>query len=204
MELLRYSIPHRVAHDLESLVYVLLFLCSHLKGPGKDVRDPPLYGGGQNSLHPSGIQQWIRTRNPKTLGDVKYSNMIGHFDEDILPHISPYFSPLEPYISRLWNILFPGRLTNTTVGKNPTHSTATCREVIDIFKSALGDEKLLMEARNPPVSLGKRSRPGDLIPARNGWDAVEPTEKHFTAELKETSAPRRQRAFLGKGKRKVG
>jgi len=203
MELLRYSIPHRVAHDLESLVYVLLFLCSHLKGPCKDVRDPPLYGGG-DKLHPSGIQTWIGTRNPKTLGDVKYSNMIGHFDEDILSHISPYFSPLEPHISGLWNILFPGRLTNTTVGKNPTHSTATCRDVIDIFKSALGDEKLQMEARNSPVSLGKRSRPGDLIPARNGWDAVEPTEKHFTAELKETSAPKRQRAFLEKGKRKVG
>ena len=36
-----YGIPHRVAHDLESLFYVLLFICTHLGGPRNSVGNLP-------------------------------------------------------------------------------------------------------------------------------------------------------------------
>lgn len=201
MELLLYGIPHRVAHDLESVLYALLFICTHLKGPRNDVRDPPLYGGGDTCNHPSQLKKWITTRDPRTLGHLKYSHMIGHFETDVLPHISPYFKPLQPHISALWNILFPHRLTRPSIGKEATHSTATCADVINVFKSVFQDESLIEEAKQPNV-LGKRSHPGDLIISTNDWDAGKPSKKLLTAKPNIKSKVARQTKLMTKSHRK--
>jgi hypothetical protein len=199
MELLKYGIPHRVAHDLESIVYVLLFICTHLQGPCNAIGDPPLYGGAGSSVHKSGIQQWINTKDPKTLGQTKFTHMIALFEEDILPFISPYFKPIIPFISELWNILFPQRLTKPTVGKESMRSSATCLNVINAFKSVLQDKALQEEAKNPSTILGKRSRPGELI--SNGWDAVEPTKKLLSGEAKDNQSTPRKSKLMRKSRR---
>jgi hypothetical protein len=178
---------------------VLLFLCTHLQGPRNAIGDPPLYGGADSSKHKSGIQQWIHTKDPKTLGNMKFTHMIALFEEDILPCISPYFKPITPFISGLWNILFPQRLTKPTVGKESMQSPATCLDVINIFKSVLRDKNLQEEAKNPSTILGKRSRPGELI--SNGWDAVEPTKKLLTAEAKDKQSTARKSKLMKKSHR---
>jgi Fungal protein kinase len=57
IKLLIHGSIHRVAHDMESVLYVLLFICSHLEGPCGAIRDPPLYGntGSADKVHPSSI-----------------------------------------------------------------------------------------------------------------------------------------------------
>jgi hypothetical protein len=204
MELLKYEIPHGVAHDLESLVYVLLFLCTHLKGPCNDIGDPPLYGGDNSSKHPSGIKQWLNAKDFKVLGHIKFSNMIGDFERDILPYISPYFDPLKPHISALWNILFPQRLTKPIVGQEAVHSTATCLDVINVFKTVFVDKSLIDEAKRQSIAiLSKRHHPGDLISAANCWDAVETPKELLTAKPKNnpsTSRPRKVMKLAQKGK----
>lgn len=141
------------------------------------------------------------TKEPKMVANLKFSSMIAYFEEDILPHISPYFKPLKPHISALWNVLFPQRLTQPMVGKEATHSTATCLDVINIFKSAFGDELLIEEAIKPSTILGKRSHPGDLISATNGWDAVELPKNLLTAEPKKNPTTVRQSKLMKKTRR---
>ena len=166
MELLFQAIPHHIAHDLELLLYVLLFICTHLQGPYNSVRDPPLYEKGQP--HPSPMKEWFYSTNPLRLRDLKFSHMIGHFESDNLPNMSPYFKPLKLYISALWNILLLQRLTMPSVGLRATHSSATCCDVISIFKSVLEDKSLIEEAKQSSAILGKYSHPRDLISAKNG------------------------------------
>lgn len=209
MELLIYGIPHRVAHDLESLFYVLLFICTHLNGPHNTVRDPPLYGkgvkcehaGGVGCKHPSPIKNWMCTTDPKSLGHMKFSHMIGHFEILILPNISPYFKPLTPHLSSLWKVLFPQRLTAPSVGQEATHSPATCLDVINIFKSVLEDKSLIEQAKNTSV-LGKRSSPGDHVANTNDWDAVKVSRNLLTVEPGMKPTTTRRSALMTKGHRK--
>jgi hypothetical protein len=203
MELLLYGIPHRVVHDLESLLYVLLFICTHLQGPRNTVGTPPLYGGRPGCEHPSRMKDWIRTTDPVNLGHLKYSHMIGHFELDILPYISPYFQPLKQHISALWNTLFPHRFTVPTVGKEATHSPATCLDIIKVFKAALEDKSLIEEANQSSTILGKRSSPGDLVSAADSWDAVKVPKKLLTAEPRIMPTVLRKTKLMGKGHRVI-
>ena len=109
IELLIHGSPHRTAHDLESILYVLLFICTHLKGPSCQVRDPPLYGGDNKSIHPSSMKQWFTESHLATLGHLKFSHMMSHFNTFILSFIlstiSPYFFLLKNYIGNFWKAL---------------------------------------------------------------------------------------------------
>jgi hypothetical protein len=195
--LLIFASPHRVIHDAESLLYVLLFLCSHLAGPG-EVRDPPLYGSGPSgSEHPSGIKQWLAATNLNTLGHTKFSHMGAHIDVEILPHLSPYFSPLRSHICNLWTALFPNQLS--TGGPHASHSKATILDLIKAFKKVLSDPDLIARAKDAaPGNLRKRSRPGELIIAANGWDAIHPSKKQVVVK---TTTEKRRTSFMRKSRK---
>ena len=169
IELLLFAPPHRVVHDAESLIYVLLFLCSHLDGPGS-LGNPPLFGSG--SAHPSGIRSWLSASSLKMLGHAKFSQMTAHFGVDILPYLSPYFKSLGPHILKLWTALFP----KIELTKDASHSVATLRNFIDAFKTVLSDEDLIAAATSSG-STRKCSLPGELVISSNGWDAVPPKKR---------------------------
>jgi len=46
LDLLLHASPHTVAHDLESLFYVILFICTNLKGPNMQIRQNGVFGKG--------------------------------------------------------------------------------------------------------------------------------------------------------------
>lgn len=119
------------------------------------------------------------------LGDVKSNHMFRYFEEFILQHISPYFQPLVPYIKQFWSALHPQGDT--------CHSTATGRDIVNVFKSALLDTELINQARQSPNTLGKRALPGDLAASENGWDAVRPSKKELRskADMKQGKPSRR-------------
>jgi hypothetical protein len=56
------------------------------------------------------------------------------------------------------------------------HSSATPMDIINIFKAALLDEDLITQLKSTQSILSKRSAPGDLISAHNGWDVVAVSE----------------------------
>jgi hypothetical protein len=189
IELLLYAPLHRAIHDAESLVYVLLFLCSHLDGPGS-VGDPPLFGSG--SKHPSGISSWLSANSLNMLGHAKFSQMTAHINVDILPHLSTYFKPLSPHIFKLWTTLFP----STSIlpkDSDASHSVATLRDLINTFKEILLDKDLITKA-SAAGSVRKRSHPGELIISGNGWDAIPASKKQMTVK----TTPTRRKSFMRK------
>ena len=94
-------------------------------------------------------------------------------------------------------IIKPG---STPVGPTVVHSTATCLDVINIFKTVLLDPELIANAKESCSVLGKRSYPGDLIVAPLGWDAVKVTKRNLEGEP-HMSVARRKRKFLDKGRK---
>jgi hypothetical protein len=199
MELLIYGIPHRVAHDLESVMYLLIFICTHLQGPRNALSDTPLYGGDGNHEHPSPLKEWFRITNPENLGHMKIGHIIINFKSQVLHHISPYFNPLKPYISALLTILFPKLLLD----EKATHSPATCRDFINIFKTVFEDKALIEEAKQSSTILGKRSHPGEPITAPDGWGSVEPTKKQLSTDPKNKPTTHRNRTFFTRSHRKT-
>ena len=188
MELLLFAPPHRAIHDAESLIYVLLFLCSHLDGPNS-VGNPPLLGSGGATKHFSGISHWLSATSLNSLGHVKFSMMTTHFSIDILPHLSPYFELLKPHIRNLRAALFPSQDISN---QDASRSVVTLRDLINTFKTVLLDEALIEAAKDPSTH---RKRPGELIISENGWDAVPAPKKAMVAKMK----PKRRKSVLSKG-----
>ena len=56
--------------------------------------------------------------------------------------------------------------------RDAIHSNVRCEDIVSILKSALLDPALIEEAKEARSLLGKRSAPGDLVVAPNGWDAI--------------------------------
>ena len=181
LELLIHGSLHRVAHDLESVLYVLLFVCTHLNGPYGEKRDPPLYGGIRNDskTHPSCMKAWLNPQNKDSLQDLgymKYGHMMGYFESEILKHISPYFHPLKHHIKAFWNTLIPPETRVLAASgndeKRAIHSLATPGNIINVFKVALLDDRLIEDAKAARKDHNKRSHPGDLVADSNCWDTV--------------------------------
>lgn len=207
MELLIYGSPHRVAHDLESLFYVLLFICTHLGGPRNTLGNPPLYGE-TNREHNSKIKTWLSSNNLVDLGMLKYSHLFAFFESAIVSHISPYFKPLQQHLYLLRKTIFPhwehrsdGAVgLNMDLGKHFVHSDVTCSKVIEAFKTILLDESLISEAEKGPTTLGKRSLPGGYDTVKHGWDVVRPSKRTMATGPKFNQSTARRAKLLMKGK----
>jgi len=123
--------------------------------------------------------------------------MMGHFESHILPHISPYFNPLKKYLIAFRNVLLPKRFLSNR-SKEAVHSLTTCRRVINVLKAALLDKKLIDEARQSHSVLGKRSVPGDLVVASNGWDVVKVPKTMLTEKPKLSPTTTRRTKLMTK------
>lgn len=203
LELLIHGSYHRVAHDLESVLYVLLVICTHLNGPLGKIRDPPLYGK-KSYNHPSLMREWFSsTENLANLGHMKYSHVMAHFETHVLEYISPYFFPLKKYIVDFRDALFP--LRGHRDGAIVTHSTATPQDIIKIFKAALLDDQLITDAKVACNSKNhnKRSLPGELVVATNCWDAVVPNIPRTSKKPKLSPSTTRNAILLTKGARNL-
>ena len=84
-------------------------------------------------------------------------------------------------------------------GREASHSCVTLRDIIKAFKVVLSDQHLIREARkDKPVSLGKRSFPGELVVAGNGWDAVKVQKRESKLKLKNTIHYKRSASLIKK------
>lgn len=129
--------------------------------------------------------------------------MVGHFEDFVLPHISPYFIPLQRHISSLWDSLLPQRSTKPSIGKDAVHSDVTCSDILEVFKIILLDKSLISQAEQAATTLGKCSLPGDLDVAQNGWDAVRASKKLLMTDPKVKPNTKRQARLMTKGKKGI-
>ena len=93
-------------HDLESLFYVLLYICTFYSGPHARIKPADLL-----QSHTSvPLMEWVDpsafSRTFRSLGLLKLSHMI-NFKTTIVAKISPFFRPIIPGLFTLHGKLFP-------------------------------------------------------------------------------------------------
>jgi hypothetical protein len=124
---------HEPRHDLESLLYVLIWVCIHYAGP-RDVER-------QNfSIHESPLRHWVNGGSYSTIGRVKDSAMRNkkYWEQDVLDTFTPYFEPLKPCASSWRQLFLDEKITYAGVLK-----------VLRDALSSLGDVEVWSEKDNP-------------------------------------------------------
>ena len=96
-------IKQKPAHDLESMFYVLLFICTCFMGPDRRKRTVEEF----QQLSSMPILRWFeRHKRYRELADLKFSHL-STFSQHFKSKITPYFLDLWPLLEGLWDILFP-------------------------------------------------------------------------------------------------
>ncbi len=98
------KVPHAVHHDLEALLYVMIWTCSTQSGPNNRKR--------QFNYRASEIYMWNAgdgmKKSSRSIWDAKGNVMKdrSNFINLILVNIDNYFAPLKEYLLRLRDIIF--------------------------------------------------------------------------------------------------
>ncbi|KAI9808663.1 MAG: hypothetical protein M1825_003814 [Sarcosagium campestre] len=90
--------PHNFMHDLESFFWVLLWICVHYTGPGKEAQDISDFFNNWNY------------KSPEQLATYKAGMVIEErrIDKIMSVSVTAYCRVLIPCVKELWRIIFPG------------------------------------------------------------------------------------------------
>ena len=138
-------VQHKPQFDLESLFYVLIYLCINLKGPQNQI-----HTADNLSFSSFPVAEWFSAEGSFThLGHMKLSHL-QTFETSVLDFFAPYFNDLKPCIRALHLALCPtGDLHNSPI----THD-----KMIAIFKDILSTlpivETLPQDLNDVPPTLG--------------------------------------------------
>lgn len=123
---------HHAKHDLESLFYVLLYICTFYVRPHEKLEPSQLL-----SVHTSvPILDWLQPeafkKSFRHMGCLKLGH-ISNFERCILAKISPFYDPIKPFLVELKDAFFPASMQqNAYLNNQMTHST-----MISIFDKML-------------------------------------------------------------------
>lgn len=90
---------HKPRHDLESILYIVIFICTYVRGPGL-----PVYRDSPEASLP--IRTWFCDDNIKAIGSRKLANL-QDYDVAILPYFTPYWHDFIPFFKDLIIACFP-------------------------------------------------------------------------------------------------
>jgi hypothetical protein len=124
---------HEPRHDLESLLYVLIWVCIHYIGP-KDAQRQTF------NIHDSPLRHWVNGEDYSTIGRAKGYTVQNDetWESDVLDTFAPYFAPLKTCASA-WRQLF--------LEKNLTHDAVL--GVLHDTLSSLDDVEVWSEKDDP-------------------------------------------------------
>ena len=143
------EIQHEPRFDLESIFYVLVYLCINLKGPENRIRS----NVEMANFRSFPVAEWFTSEGSfRRLGRVKLSQL-QTFEDSILPYIAPYFYDLIPCIKKFHKALCPGG--------DSRKSPITHHQVITIFEETL---VLLPELENFPSDILQIPLLGNVAP----------------------------------------
>lgn len=90
---------HTFSHDLESLIYVLVWICVLYESPNEIRKD--------KTIEQTFLKQWALA---KTITDIQLlrDQKLGQLSvssKTVLAEVTPYFEPLKPTITRLYKLI---------------------------------------------------------------------------------------------------
>jgi serine/threonine protein kinase len=92
---------HASHHDLESLFFVLIYICTNLSGPGTIRTREEL------QLHSSiPVSAWFKTSYSLRQVGIAKAGAFCQFEDNILKPFAPYFEDLKPCILKLFNEIY--------------------------------------------------------------------------------------------------
>ncbi|KAJ7507262.1 hypothetical protein B0H11DRAFT_2185726 [Mycena galericulata] len=135
------SLCIRNIHDLESLLYVLIWICVHYAGPGNVERR-------NFDLLKSRLRNWVRGDSYMAIGMMKDSALRNplFWNRSVLAEFAPYFEPLKPCASA-WRQLY--------IDEDITYDT-----VLEVLRNALATlpEMEVWSKDNDPEGYGEQGK----------------------------------------------
>ena len=99
------DIKQKPAHDLESMFYILLYICLLFKGPGNTKKTASDWA----HLPSMPITEWFGVHQRfRDLADKKAAHLL-EIDTRFFDRFPAYFMDLCNCMSQLWNVLFPSQ-----------------------------------------------------------------------------------------------
>ena len=94
---------HKPQHDLESILYIIFYICTFICGPGL-----PLSGYKLDITHPLSppIRTWFCNNNIRQIGYLKLAHL-ECYHVAILPYFTPYWHDFTPFVKDLIVACFP-------------------------------------------------------------------------------------------------
>jgi hypothetical protein len=93
------NFTHKPQHDLESILYIILYVCTFVRGPG-------LLRLTESDTKPLPLCTWFSSDEIKEIGYRKLAHLECH-DHAILPNLTPYWHDFAPFVKDLIVSCFP-------------------------------------------------------------------------------------------------
>jgi Fungal protein kinase len=149
---------HHPRHDLESILYVIFYICTFTKGPGIprtaiEITTLPL-------------RKWFSHEDPKDIGVRKIGHMTNP-EADITNHFTNYWADFAPFALQLVSVGFPGKMN---LPNQLTH-----KRMLEILQKAYAKVE---EVADQGLDMRKRQYQGDdhHEPTKRGKRIVEKVE----------------------------
>ncbi len=175
-------------HDLESVFYILLFFCTMFTGPGDQEKK-------QNSTTANiPLAKWlIPGTELDTLFSKKFAD-ISFFDDNVMPHIDPYFSDIKGCLMELYDVMFPPTAGHSRQLRQLDACMASHERVIDVLQRTLDSLPDDKPPSGPPTRAPDEqalSKPGPLS-AEPGPSQpfIAPTAMKRTVSERDTQMPK--------------
>ncbi|KAG6824078.1 hypothetical protein H0H92_008056, partial [Tricholoma furcatifolium] len=158
LPLLLHASPHRVAYDLESLFYVLVYVCTNY-----EKLDPPVVrerGLLSASSRYAPISAWFQALPFRDLGCLKFTQLHFNMEGFVLEYVSKYFHPLRDALRKLWIALYPSIVSSNRgdippglicVMEKKIEPNEACDKFITIFQDTI--LVLASQQQMPPPPL---------------------------------------------------
>jgi hypothetical protein len=146
-------------HDLESILYVIFYICTFTKGPSKSrlIKEVP------DTLP---LRKWFSDQDPKEIGLRKVANMTEP-EQMITNHFTNYWADFAPFALQLASTCFPSK---PSIANELTH-----KRMLEILHTAYDQ---VVEISDEGLDGRKRQRLGDdnQMPTKRGRRVVERVE----------------------------
>ncbi|KAI5993316.1 hypothetical protein EDD15DRAFT_933306 [Pisolithus albus] len=127
-------VTHTQAHDVESLIYALVWVCVLYQAPGEIRTDRTIYE--------TNLKSWVSIETPQDVVDLCDIKLGQLQSKSVLGDFTPYFQPLRPFVEAIYD-LFRSSI-------NPTSDCEPLRhaDIEHILEAFLTVEEVRCGAKN--------------------------------------------------------